>query len=150
LEYRFKYAWGFASASYSYASQGIGSWHKNEVDAWAVPGHDDRVLGFPQQKLAFSGSYQVNHFSFSPSLTVISSRYGYNREDELERHKPVCLFNAFVRYAAPAWKTFAVGAGVYNIAGQKYDYIQPYTGGLPAHPGPSREFIVRLEYKMGE
>jgi outer membrane receptor protein involved in Fe transport len=153
LEYRLKYAWGYASASYSYASQGIGSWRhfdKNEVDAWAVPSHDDMVLGFPQQKLALSGSYKFNHISFNPSLTVISSRYGYNSADELERHEPVCLINAFVRYAPPAWREFAIGAGVYNITGKRHDYIQPYTGGLPAHPGPSREFAIRLEYRPAD
>jgi outer membrane receptor protein involved in Fe transport len=152
LEYRLKYSRGYAAASYSYASQGIGSsqhFDKNKVDAWAVPGHRDMVLGLPQQKLAFNGSYQLSHFSLNPSLSIISSRYGYNSAGELERHKPVCLLNAFVRYTPPTMKDFAIGAGVYNIAGRKYDYIQPYTGGLPSHPGPSREFIVRFEYKMG-
>jgi outer membrane receptor for ferrienterochelin and colicin len=152
LEYRFKYSWGFAAASYSYASQRIGSWHhfdKNAVDAWAVPDHKDMVLGLPQQKLAFNGSCQMGYFSLNPSLSLLSSRYGYNSANELERHKPVFLLNAFVRYAGPVMKDFAIGAGIYNITGQKYDYIQPYMGGLPSHPGPSREFIVRLEYKMG-
>jgi outer membrane receptor protein involved in Fe transport len=152
LEYRYKYSWGFATASYSYASQSIGSWrhfNKNEVEAWAVPNHEDMTLGFPQQKLAFNGSYQLGYLSLNPSLALISSRYGYNNANQLERHKPVCLLNAFVRYAGLAMKDFAIGAGVYNITGQKYDYIQPYTGGLPSHPGPSRDFIVRLEYKMG-
>jgi outer membrane receptor protein involved in Fe transport len=152
LEYRLRYSWGFAAASYSYASQGIGSWShfdKNKVDAWSVAGHQDMVLGFPQKKLAFNGSYQMGHISLDPSFSLISSRYGYNAAGELERHKPVCLLNAFVRYAGPAMRFLAIGAGVYNITGQKYDYIQPYTGGLPSHPGPSREFIVRLEYMMG-
>jgi outer membrane receptor protein involved in Fe transport len=152
LECRLKYSWGFASASYSYASQQIGSWRhfdKNQVDAWAVPGHPDMALGLPQQKVAFNGSYRVGHFSLNPSFSVISSRYGYDGDGELEKSKPAFLLNAFMLYDPPSMKNFAIGAGVYNIAGQKYDYIQPYTGGLPSHPGPSREFIVRLEYKTG-
>lgn len=152
LEYRFRYSWGNASASYSYASQKIGGWShldKNRVEAWAVPGHSDMTLGFPQQKLALSTSYRINHWSLNPSFTLISSRYGYNAAGELERHKPVGLLSAFVRYEGPALKDFAIGAGVHNITDQRFDYIQPYTGGLPSHPGKSREFVVRLEYKMG-
>jgi outer membrane receptor protein involved in Fe transport len=152
LEYRVRYNWGYVGTNYSYASQKLGNWShfdKNRVDAWAVPGHPDMVLGFPQQKLAFNASYQLGHFSLNPSLSLVSSRYGYDGEGKLERHKPAILLNTFVRYAIPSWKDFAIGAGIYNIANQKYDYIQPYAGGLPSHPGPSREFIVRLEYKMG-
>jgi len=89
-----------------------------------------------------SASYQLRHFSLNPSLSLISSRYGYNGIGELERQDPACLLNAFVRYARPSWKDFAIGAGVYNMANRKYDYIQPYNSGLPPHPGESREFIV--------
>jgi hypothetical protein len=40
-----------------------------------------------------------------------------------------------------------LGAGVYDIADQRYEYLQPYNGGHAPLPGPGRELVFRIAYE---
>jgi outer membrane cobalamin receptor len=154
LEYRLKYTWGNATAAYSYASQQVtskwGYFNKNTVPDYMVPGRSDMTIGFPQHKLTVNSCFFTGPMSIDPSFSLISSRYAYDAEGIGDlKIGPVFLFNLFVRYPNLFLKGFCAGAGVYNLFNQEYDLIQPYNGGLPPHPGASREVFLKLTYDLG-
>jgi hypothetical protein len=60
---------------------------------------------------------------------------------------PMLLLNFFVRYETPL-KGLNIGIGVYDVLNEKVKFIQPYDGGHAPLPGPSREFVFRLQYNL--
>jgi outer membrane receptor for ferrienterochelin and colicins len=42
----------------------------------------------------------------------------------------------------------SIGAGVFDILGQNYQFIQAHRSFSDPLPGPSREYMVRLRYKF--
>jgi outer membrane receptor for ferrienterochelin and colicin len=150
LEYRTKYNWGYSSVSYSYTNPEI--FNRNSVSTYEVPGHKDMLLGFPQNKLTFNLDYNLGKLSIDPSFTFLSNRFVYDSTDAngnvfVSEKTPTYLLNLYLRYKDLFVKGLSVGAGVYDILNQKYDFIQPYQG-LPPWPGPSREIVFRVTYDL--
>jgi len=76
----------------------------------------------------------------------------YQGNGIIDKEKPSLITNIFVQYKNLLTNNLTAGIGVYNILGQKYDYLQPYyvvDSDLPPHPGPSREFTLKLSYDLG-
>ena len=143
----FRYPWGFANVSYSYYTAA----GKNEVGLYEVPGTDAALLGMPQHRFAAATSFKVwKGLSINPSLTWIGERYAYVGLDEEEesilgKTDAVVLANLFVNYRDLGVKGLDVGLGVYDLTDEEYAFIQPYGGGKPPLPGPSREYVVRIK-----
>jgi outer membrane receptor for ferrienterochelin and colicins len=148
LDYRVKYPRGRGSVNYSYYTAG-----KNQVESYMVPDHDGALLAFPSHKVAASGSVDViGGLSVNPSAVIYGQRFGYTTGDAdgnpmVGRVAPTALVNLFVLYRIPAVPGLELGAGVYDIAAQHYDYLQPYSGGHPPLPGTGREAVVRVAYE---
>jgi outer membrane receptor protein involved in Fe transport len=158
LEYRLKYNWGYITANYSFASAMITSqadyFRKNAVDVYEVPDHPEDMLGLPQHKATIAGCYTWGNLSIDPSLVFLSQRYawtGYDADenDVIVADDPSFRLNAYVSYRDFIFKRLRLGFGVFNILDDGYEYIQPYLGELPPHPGPSREFVIKLSYDVG-
>lgn len=149
LDYRLKLPRVSAAVTYSfYTSAG-----KNAVDAYAVPGHDDVLLGFPAHKLTATGSLALtSHVSLNPSAVIYGPRYGYTTGDGagngmLGREPTTALVNLYALWRDAWLPGLELGAGVYNLADQRYAYLQPYSGGHPPLPAPGREVVFRVAYE---
>lgn len=150
LAYKMKYQWGYLDLNYSYTNPAI--FDRNDVSLYKAPGHKDMFLGFPQHKISFNFDYKVGNLSIDPSFSFLSNRFVYdstdaNGIDYATEKTPNYLLNLYFRYSDLFVKGLAVGAGVYDILNQRYDFIQPYQGG-PPWPGPSRELVFRVTYDL--
>lgn len=149
LEYRLRGRLGYATLNYSYyraAYRGAAS--------LLVPGQDNLFLGFPAHKAGVTVSWQATeHLSVNPNLVFLSKRYGYNRQDPgsgdplLYEDDPLYLVNLYLQYRDVFWKGLDLGAGVYDLFGQNYRFIQPYNAGHAPLPGPSREYLIKVVYR---
>ncbi len=150
LEYKTKYKWGYTSLSYSFSDPGL--FNRNTVPLYEVPGHPDMMLAFPQHKVTFNVAYNIGQLCIDPSFCFLSQRYAYDSTDEngtvyASPKQPQYLCNLYLRYKDAFVKGLDIGAGVYDILNQRYEFIQPYQGEKP-WPGPSREIVVRASYGL--
>lgn len=149
VDYRVRYPRATAEVNLSYYTAA----GKNAVDAYRVPGHDDVLLAFPAHKLTMSGSLNLTrNLSFNPSAVIYGPRYGYTAADAdgnptLGRLAPTALVNLHLRHRDLLVPGLELGAGVYDVANQRFQYLQPYGGGHPPLPGPGREVVIRLAYE---
>jgi len=147
LETRLKGQWGSLMMNYSYYRKIV-----NNVDLYDVSENSNALLGFPTHKVTLNSSLKINdQFSVNPSLVFLSDRYGYQGGDEndvsvLKRYDAVVLANLYLYYQNAFKSRLNIGLGVYNLLDAKYDYIQPYDGGHPPLPGPSREVMLKVSY----
>jgi outer membrane cobalamin receptor len=148
VDYKLRYAWGYASASGSYYNAD----GKNKVAIYAVPDRTNLLLAFPAFKGALNSGFNVyGGLVISPSLVFLSSRYGFgeldaNEEQVLVKSDPVVVANLFLRWPDLFVRGFEIGAGVHNAFNSEEVFIQPYAGGHPPLPGSSRELLGRLAY----
>jgi len=155
-EFRITPDWGYLTLNHSYYRA-----INDSVDDFKVIDYqtnqliDDTMrLAFPAHKVTLNSHYKWNrHFSINPSLIYYSPRYGYNRVDDsgqlvLAQYPSSVLANIFFRYEDAFYKNLDLGVGVYDIFGENYDFIQPYSGGHAPLPGPSREVIFELAYRF--
>lgn len=150
LEYKVKDRWGYIFTNYSYYSpKGL-----NEVETYAVLGKDDILLAFANHKFTLNSSFNISgKLKINPTAVVRSKRFSYRSIDEEEvevlSEEPVSfLANIFIKYEDLFIQNFNAGIGVYDIFGQNDDFIQPYNSWHSPLPGPSREILVKLKYKL--
>jgi outer membrane receptor for ferrienterochelin and colicin len=147
LDYRVKKEWGYVNMNYSYYRA-----IKNEVDSYSVENHLDLLLGFPAHKLAAAAHVRfAKGFFLNPSLVYLSSRYGYTTPSDSgapKKFDPAYLANLNFSWRDIASQGLDLDIGIYDIFGQNFEFIQPYKGSHAPLPGPSREFRVRLAYRM--
>lgn len=147
VKVRFPRWYLYSSASY-YTEAG-----KNRVDLYEVPGRSGPLLAFPQLKLSAHGSVDlVGRLRLAPSAIVMSKRYALVGDGAggvmLTERDPLALVNIYASYRDLGVKGLEVGAGVFNILDADYDFIQPYDGGHPPLPAPSREVVARIAYYL--
>jgi outer membrane cobalamin receptor len=149
LEFKTKYRWGYSTVNYSYTNPGL--FDRNGVSLYEVPGHKDMMLAFPQNKVGLNFNYYWGKLSIDPSMTFLSKRFVYGTDGDgnpVFSEKPALfLANFYLKYNDLFIDGLGIGAGVYDILNQKYDFIQPYQGN-PPWPGPSREIVVRITYGL--
>jgi len=149
LDYRVRYPRATGEINYSYYTAA----GKNDADAYRVPGNDSVLLAFPTHKVAMSGSLDLYRgLSLNPSAVIYGPRHGYTAADAdgnpvIGRQAPTALLNLNARYRDLFVRGLELDAGVYDIADQRLQYLQPYSGGHPPLPGPGRELVVRLAYE---
>jgi outer membrane cobalamin receptor len=143
FEFRVKNKVGYFTANYSYYQT-----HKQRVDIYRVPVNPNLTLAFPAHKVTISGSINITKkISINPVFVLYSERYGYNSLEQLYRVKPTCLLSTYINYEN-VLNGLSIGAGVFDILGQNYQFIQAHRSFSDPLPGPSREYMVRLRYKF--
>ncbi|MEO8699761.1 MAG: TonB-dependent receptor [Kofleriaceae bacterium] len=148
-EYRIKHKQGALRLNYSfYTARG-----KNATEAYQVPGRDDVLLAFPAHKVAMAGSLKLYRgLSFNPSAVIYGERFAFTSGDAdgnpmIGRQAPTALVNAYLLYRDVLVRGLELGAGVYDLADQKLQYLQPYDGGHAPLPGVRRELVFRIGYE---
>ncbi|NTW49210.1 MAG: TonB-dependent receptor, partial [Chlorobiales bacterium] len=151
LEYRLKEKWGYLNLGYSFYA----TMSDDEVKYYAVPENKNEHLGFAPHKVTINSSFKITEkLSISPSVILLSKRDGIYAKDaggnsEMREFKALALANLYVLHRDFLTPGLDAGAGVYDIFGQNYTFIQPYDGQHLPLPGPPREFVVRLAYHIG-
>ncbi len=150
IETRYKGSKSNFTASYSYyTADGI-----NETDYYQVPGETGSLLGAPNHKISFNGSYRLyKNINLSPSFVWYSKVYAYNKldADEVEvinEFDSQLLLNLFLTYNNIADSNIDVGFGVYDVFANHEIFYQPYNGWHSPLPGPSREMIFKINYRF--
>ncbi|WAK02893.1 TonB-dependent receptor plug domain-containing protein [Methylobacter sp. YRD-M1] len=140
--------WGYLELDYSFYQA-----TRNTADKYKIITaknqqiHDRLNVGFPTHKVTLNAHANITpSFSINPTLIFVSDRYGYTG-DLLTQHKPAWMANVYFRYQNLLTKGLEVGLGFYDIFNERFEYVQPYNGGHPALPGPSREIMLKLSYQ---
>lgn len=147
-EARFRHSRAWATVGYSYFFGGC----SGQPEPYRVPGDSQALLGFAQHKVALYGQLDVwGGFSVAPGLVFFSKRpfLALDEEANLARaDAPAAwLLDLFVTYRGAALRGVTVSAGVQNLLGQRFDYLQPYDGGKPPLRSTDREITLRLSYE---
>jgi outer membrane cobalamin receptor len=173
LEYFFKDSWGFVNFNYSfYVAQ------DNRVEQYRVWSYRPRIgggtggnarettfsndaalLGFAPHKITLNSSFNLSMIteglSINPSLIFLSSRFAITNLRPFENIQTVqelgstTLINVFINYKnAFTIQGLDLGAGVYDVLGTNFGFIQPYNSGGGILPGPSREFLLKASYRL--
>jgi len=154
-ELRWQQNWGYLTLNHSY-SQMLNNFmaFKPIQQASNTLASSDATLGFPAHKFTLNAHYEITpSLSVNPSLTVTSSRYGYNGVDALgnltlHKYSPDVLGNLYFRYQDIGLKGLELGVGVYDIFGVNHKFIQPYNSDHTPLPAQSREFIFKISYHL--
>ncbi|UII19841.1 TonB-dependent receptor plug domain-containing protein [Fulvivirga ligni] len=151
IEYKYQGKGVSVNVNYSYYN----SAGENDIDSYTVPGKDNVLLGFAQNKFNMMGSIHLSdNFTVNPSVTFLGKRYGYTMVDEnkdsvLEEFDPVVFVNLYLNYNNRFTKNLNLGVGVNNLTNNDYAYIQPYNSGHAPLPARSAEYGIKLSYKLG-
>ena len=110
--------------------------------------HAESNIGFPTHKLTANHNFKItDSLSFNHTVIFSSERYGYNGS-KLERHKPIWIYNTYLRYQNAIWEGLEVGLGLYDVFNGQYQYVQSFNGSHPALPGNTREVRLKLSYQF--
>lgn len=148
-EYRIKDKWGYVTLNYAFYS----ATNKEKISTYEVSSNSSALVGFANHRLNFNACWNITKdLSVNASGSWYGSRYAYTSIDslgnpQLEKLDPSFLLNFFIRYSTPL-KGLSVGAGCYDLLDRKFKFVQAYNGGHAPLPGPSREFVFRLQYDL--
>jgi outer membrane cobalamin receptor len=149
LEYLVKEFWGYVNVNYSFYAA-----NNNEVENYQTS-NTAQLLGLAQHKIAANASIRAfdDNFTINPSFTYLSPRAGFVGTNAsgnalYKDYTAVALMNLFLQYKNLFAKGLDVGVGVYDALGANYQFLQPYNSGHAPLPGPSREFVLRLNYLL--
>jgi outer membrane receptor for ferrienterochelin and colicin len=148
IEYKYKDAFGYLSASYSYYTVA----NKSVDSSNMVPLDRSMTLGIAQHKFSLYASFNIGrHFYISPSVQFLGKRYGIASVDSdgngiLQQYSPQTIVNIFA--GTTIVKNFTIGAGVNNITNQDVLYIQAYNSLHAPLPGFGTEFYLSIKYKL--
>jgi outer membrane receptor for ferrienterochelin and colicin len=148
-EYRIKAQWGYVTANYAFYTAA----YKKKISDYEVGEDKAALTGFANHKASLNASLKIiNNLTVNPSVVFYGARWGYTSVDTagnsvIEKFDPTVLVNLFVWYKSPV-EGLSIGLGGYDLLNQKYKFIQPYNGYHAPLPGPSREFMIRLQYTL--
>jgi outer membrane receptor for ferrienterochelin and colicins len=174
-EYFFKDTWGSINLNYSfYLANNVGLPDSvralNPYRVWSFAtsregrqetlfSNDNVLLGFAPHKITVNSSLNlsslVEGLTINPSFIFLSNRFAVSQLDVLagiqtvKETRAVALLNVFANYKN-AFQVLGldIGAGVYDILGSNYDFVQPFNAGNALLAGPSREIIVKATYNL--
>jgi outer membrane cobalamin receptor len=148
-EFRIKDKWGYATLNYAfYTASG-----KEKIADYEVEDDESALLAFANHRVNLNASINlIKGLSVNPSVSLYGPRWAYTSMDSLgnsvvEQLPSTTLLNLFFYYNTPV-KGLSVGLGAYDILNQKFKFVQPYNGYHAPLPGPSREYVLRLQYKI--
>jgi outer membrane receptor for ferrienterochelin and colicin len=147
-EYKYKSRWGYVTLNYAYYT----ALNKTRISSYETK-DPSALLAFANHRINLSTNVNFNQY-FSGNLTAsfYGNRWNVSGYDTsgfsiFEKSDPFLLVNCFLQVRIPKIG-MNVGIGAYDILNQRYQFIQPYDGGHAPLPGPSREFILRLQYNL--
>jgi outer membrane receptor for ferrienterochelin and colicin len=148
-EFRIKDKWGHVALNYAFYTAG----GKEKVGLYEVAESESSLLGFANHRINLNACWNVTK-DLSVNLTgsYYDKRWACTGVDTLgntiqEQLDPTILVNLFIKYNTPV-KGLSISAGVYDALNHNINFIQPYDGGHPPLPGPTREIIFRLQYDL--
>jgi outer membrane receptor for ferrienterochelin and colicin len=149
LEYKWKQKTWFFNANYSYYST---AGHP-VIHEYAVPGHPNSFLAFPNHKFNATASFKVyRKWSLTSSLTYMSERYSLISTDPqfqiLIRYKPSLYLNMNLSAEDILVKGLTIGLSCHNCTDAGVYYIQPYANNHATVPGNGREYRISLHYNL--
>ncbi len=155
LDYRQKQKWGQLDANYSYYET-----NQNDVPTpYAVPTNNKALIGMPQHKVVLNSWFNVGrkNLKLNPSVIYLGHKYGYEYSPnlggmELKNQVDSYLVNLYLSRENILFSGLSGGVGVFNILNQSNDFVQAYgtpgaNGQASPMPGPTRELVVKLDYK---
>ncbi len=150
LEYLYKDKWGSLSVNYSYYSAA----GDNKVLSYNVPGEENRMLGFAQNKVNVAATFALSkNVSLNTTITNLGKRNAALTVDEFD--EPIIseldselFLNIYFSYRNLLTKGLNVGAGIYNITDNDYVFVQPYNSYHSPLPASGREILLRLTYNF--
>ncbi|MGR9114918.1 MAG: TonB-dependent receptor plug domain-containing protein [Gammaproteobacteria bacterium] len=146
MRYSFKDL-GYLNLDYSYYQATRNTADKYKIISGQDQIHDNLNVGFPTHKVSLNAHLNVTpSFSVNHTLIFVSDRFGYTG-GRLTHHAPSWVYNVYFRYQNLLTKGLEVGLGVYDVFNEQFEYVQPYRGGHPALPGPTREVLLKLSYQ---
>lgn len=175
VEYFFKDTWGSVNLGYSFYTANYDGLPDsvralNPYRVWSFRTsregrqeslftNDNVLLGFAPHKLCLNSSFNLSSvlegLTINPSFIFLSGRYTvselkiFEGVQTVQETKPHALLNVFVHLKNVFQIAgLDVGAGVYDVLGSHYDFIQPYNAGNAVLAGPSREILVRAAYRL--
>ncbi len=164
LSYKYRDTWGFVNFGYSfnhiYKTEGF--IHPDtglEVPSiYWVPGHDDRTVGLPNQKLTLNAVIRVlDQLSVNPAIIWIGNRFGYTYQSTLnppdaqgnmipEEFPATVIANLYVSFAVT--KELHLGVGVNDLSNSAPAFQQAYNGYHGPIPSTSRSYIGKVSYDL--
>jgi outer membrane receptor for ferrienterochelin and colicin len=148
VEYRIRDKWGYATFSYAFYTAG-----RSTVNLYRVQNQENVLLGFAPHLVNVFASFDItNQLSINPTLRYISNRYAQTGEDAEGRpvhvlSPAVFLFNCAVRYEN-ILPGLSASLTAHDILGANYAFIQPYNSLHRPLPGPSREIVLQVAYRL--
>jgi outer membrane receptor for ferrienterochelin and colicin len=146
--YRLKKQFGYITINYAfYTAAG-----KETIEDYAVPDNEASLLAFANHRVNLNSCFNIGKkLSVSPTISFYGKRYGYTSIDTsytsvVEELPATTLINLFVKFTPV--KGIVIGVGVYDLLNQKFAFIQPYNGYHAPLPGPTREFIFRVQFDL--
>jgi outer membrane cobalamin receptor len=149
LEYKYISGFGFIDLSYAYYTV----LNKNVDPANEVPTFRAMTLGNARHKVTLTSSINVGkHVYVSPSMNLLGRRYGYAAIDTagngvIQYYKPQTTINIFVG-SNSLIKNCSFGIGVNNLLNENILYLQAYNSLHAPLPGMSREYFLRMSYRL--
>ena len=138
-------SWGTLQLSWSYAIPA----GKNDVDVYAVPGDDTRLLGLPTHKVvAVASLFLSDALTLTGNMVLRSERAAVVDVDSRGRYvvddlPPSAMVGGALRYAVPGSGVELV-LGVRNLLDEDFRLAQPYASGHGPLPVDDREVFVRV------
>lgn len=140
----------YANFSYSF-SQAIGG--DETVETYLVSQTTKQYTGMLAHKVTLNSSFAITKgLTVNPSFIYGGKRYAFTELDEdgfgvANELDPYLLANVFLNYRN-VLPGLTAGIGVYDILDAQPELPQAYNGGYMPIPGRSREYVVKLSYKL--
>jgi outer membrane receptor for ferrienterochelin and colicin len=147
VEYRLRGSPGYVDLAYSYYQAEEGSYA-----AYISASNPKAAVGAPQHKFTINTHFRFGEkLSLNPSIWFISERHARLTFPDgtvfVDRKYPtLALVNIWLTYELPYG--FSTGLGVFDLLNNRFHYVGAYDSPGAPYPGRSREFLIRLTYRM--
>lgn len=148
VEFKQLGSWGFSNLAFSYHNT-----EHNRIDRFQVTDKDYLTAGFSNVKITWNIKYQMTQkFSIQPSFIYLGKRHGFDVDEnadgllETREVDPVITTNLFATIEDLGIDGLDFNFGVANLMDSNTKYLTSYDFGRNTMPGPSREYLIRLNY----
>jgi outer membrane cobalamin receptor len=141
----------YANVTYSYSQAIKGD---ETVATYTVPQTTKQYAGMLAQKITLNTAIYLNkNITINPSFIYGGKRYAYTAVDDMGESvattlDPYVLTNVYLNFRNVAMKGLNAGFGVYDLFNEKPFVAQAYNGGYGPIPGRSREYVVKVSYRL--